>query len=193
MLKLLTTAAIKSAAQERRLQASKREEAARQAAAPAPNPDREPLMQLAAELSKLRQLQTEQDKRPSPAVAPVAVPEALSPVPVMANRKALVIGNDRYKFVSPLNTAKEDAKSIADGLKAVGYQVSLKLDVSEKEFKSTLRQFRSQVEAGDEVASSTLAMAFNSTTITWCQSMWPGSLRINCATRPLRCSAFWTT
>lgn len=138
-------------AEEQRLQASQREEAARQAAASPSNPDRELLMQLAAELTKLRQQQAEQDKRPTQSAALVAQ-EVLPPIPVMANRKALVIGNDRYKFVSPLNTAKEDAKSIADGLKAVGYQVSLKLDVSEKEFKATLRQFRNQVEAGDEVA-----------------------------------------
>lgn len=146
--------------EERRLQAAKREEESRKAAAAsANNADRELLMQLAAELAKLRQQQAEQDKRvaqaalPAQSVAAVSAPtEVLAPVPIMANRKALVIGNDRYKFVSPLNTAKEDAKSMAESLKSVGYQVSLKLDVSEKEFKATLRQFRNQVEAGDEVA-----------------------------------------
>jgi len=33
-----------------------------------------------------------------------------------------------------------------------GFQVTLKLDVAEREFKSVIRQFRGQLEAGDEVA-----------------------------------------
>jgi uncharacterized caspase-like protein len=64
----------------------------------------------------------------------------------------LVIGNDGYKFVSKLANAREDASSIAESLSKVGYKVTLKLDQSEKEMKADLRNFKSQVDAGDEVA-----------------------------------------
>ena len=139
--------------EELRLQALKKEEESRKSSASDPGikADRELLIQLASELAKLRQQQAEQEKKLVQAGSSTPQ-DVVSLTPMVANRKALVIGNDRYKFVSPLNTAKEDAKSMADSLKSAGYQVSLKLDVSEKEFKATLRQFRNQVEAGDEVA-----------------------------------------
>ena len=71
---------------------------------------------------------------------------------VTAPRKALVIGNDSYSSVSKLINAREDARTIAENLKIVGYQVTLKIDLNEKEMKLALRQFKSQVEEGDEVA-----------------------------------------
>ena len=68
-----------------------------------------------------------------------------------ANRRALVIGNDSYKSVAKLENAREDARTIAANLSSVGYQVTLKLDLTEKEMKASLRTFASQVEGGDEV------------------------------------------
>jgi hypothetical protein len=73
------------------------------------------------------------------------------PEPI-SNRKALVIGNNKYKFVSTLATASEDAKTIAGNLESVGYKVTLKLDASEREMRAAIRSFASQVEGGDEVA-----------------------------------------
>ena len=73
-------------------------------------------------------------------------------VSIYANRKALVIGNDSYKYVSKLFTAREDAKSIAEGLRRVGYQVTLKVDLGMQGMKSAIRTFKSQIEGGDEVA-----------------------------------------
>lgn len=70
---------------------------------------------------------------------------------VFANRKALVIGNDTYKSIPKLLNAREDAKTIATNLTAFGYQVTLKLDLSEKEMKVALRNFAEQVQGGDEV------------------------------------------
>ena len=67
------------------------------------------------------------------------------------NRRALVIGNDTYKTVAKLSNAREDAKTIATTLTSVGYQVSLKLDLNEKEMKAALRAFAGQVQGGDEV------------------------------------------
>ena len=72
--------------------------------------------------------------------------------PVFANRKALVIGNDSYQKVTPLVNAREDAKVVAESLTSLGYKVSLKLDVTEKQFKSELRTFKGQIQPGDEVA-----------------------------------------
>lgn len=67
------------------------------------------------------------------------------------NRKSLVIGNDNYKNVSKLSNAREDARTIAANLTELGYQVTLKLDLNEKEMKAALRNFAMQVEGGDEV------------------------------------------
>ena len=72
--------------------------------------------------------------------------------PIFANRKALVIGNDAYKKVTPLLNAAEDAKVVAESLAALGFKVSLKLDVDRKQFQSEIRAFKNQVKAGDEVA-----------------------------------------
>jgi hypothetical protein len=70
---------------------------------------------------------------------------------VYANRRALVIGNDAYKQVTQLVNARADAIAMADSLRKVGYQVTLKLDLNEKDMKIALRTFKSQVEGGDEV------------------------------------------
>lgn len=116
--------------------------------------DRALLLQLAAELAKLKVQQQNNSQqigtnKNSTATNKVEPPK---PLPIFANRKALVIGNDGYKFVSTLLNAKEDANAIADNLTRVGYKVTLKLDQSEKEMKASLRIFKAQVEAGDEVA-----------------------------------------
>ncbi len=96
-----------------------------------------------------------------PSAQPTA-PQALAPAPrieankiqpltTLAQRRALVIGNDSYRHVAPLANAREDARSIAQGLTQVGYQVTLKLDLNEKDMKIALRNFKAQVEGGDEV------------------------------------------
>jgi len=71
--------------------------------------------------------------------------------PLPTNRYALVIGNNNYKDVQKLDTAVEDAKSIALSLAQVGYKVTLKTDLKEKEMKSAFRNFKAQVSSGDEV------------------------------------------
>jgi hypothetical protein len=119
--------------------------------------DRELLLQLSAELSRLRaeseSLKKAQTEGRGQVVALPVNPQSIPATPlVFANRKALVIGNDGYKFVSKLLNAKQDATSIAENLTKVGYNVTLKLDQSEKEMKATLRGFKAQVDSGDEVA-----------------------------------------
>jgi hypothetical protein len=119
--------------------------------------DRELLLQLSAELARLR-AEAEASKnaqvsaRNEPPPVLTKSPPTPPALPIFANRKALVIGNDGYKFVSKLLNAKEDANAIAENLTKVGYKVTLKLEQTEKEMKASLRSFKSQVDAGDEVA-----------------------------------------
>ncbi len=94
----------------------------------------EEVVKLRQQLAKLEDEKTSRDQKATFAV-----------------RRALVIGNDSYKQVAKLVNAREDARSIASSLQQVGYQVTLKLDVTEKEMKAALRTFKDQVEGGDEV------------------------------------------
>ncbi len=96
-----------------------------------------------------------------PAAPPTAAAEPSASVPVAASttkapppsgrRRALVIGNDSYQRIAPLINAREDARAIANSLQALGYEVTLRLDQPEKEFKRTWRTFAGQVQGGDEV------------------------------------------
>lgn len=69
---------------------------------------------------------------------------------VAANRLALVIGNDAYRDVEPLQTARADAAAMAKALEAVGFKVSLKLDVDDRGLKAAVRTFKAQLSAGDD-------------------------------------------
>ena len=55
-------------------------------------------------------------------------------------RFALVIGNGRYKEV-PLKNAPNDARAIAEHLKGMGFEVTLRLDASRSEMVETIRAF----------------------------------------------------
>ena len=74
-----------------------------------------------------------------------------APPTVFAMRRALIIGNDSYKYADPLKNAREDARAMAAELKGFGYDVTLRLDQSQKEMQATLRDFREKVNEGDEV------------------------------------------
>jgi len=97
---------------------------------------------------------------PAPVVAPVAtVSESSSVVTAprpsaqlqYANRRALVVGNDGYQSLSVLRNAVSDARAMAEALERAGYRVSLHLNLGEKGFKQALRNFRYEVQGGDEV------------------------------------------
>ncbi len=68
-----------------------------------------------------------------------------------ARRLALVIGNDAYKNVAPLQNAKHDAKAVADALEGLGFSVTLREDLALSAMKATLREFKARVAGGDEV------------------------------------------
>jgi hypothetical protein len=70
---------------------------------------------------------------------------------VFANRRALVIGNDNYKNVSKLNNATSDAKAMSTALTALGFKVTVFLDIDERAFKQALREFKMSIQGGDEV------------------------------------------
>lgn len=74
-----------------------------------------------------------------------------APPTVFAMRRALIIGNDSYKYATKLDNARQDASSMAAELKGFGYDVTLRLDQSQKEMQATLRDFRDKVNEGDEV------------------------------------------
>lgn len=84
---------------------------------------------------------------PTPARAPTPTPAAAG----SARKRALVIGNDGYKSVPALVNAREDARAMADQFRALGYEVTLGLDLNERMMKRMLRVFADQVQGGDEV------------------------------------------
>lgn len=71
-------------------------------------------------------------------------------LPAKAKRVALVIGNDSYQSVTPLQNARADARAVADTLKREEFSVTLKEDVTLKGMKDALRAFKEQISGGDE-------------------------------------------
>src|SRR3954469_10442739 len=57
-----------------------------------------------------------------------------------APRYALIIGNGKYGEV-PLKNAPNDARAMADHLKKMGFDVTLKVDASRKDMIDTIREF----------------------------------------------------
>jgi hypothetical protein len=114
-------------------------------------------VQLEAMTQMLAKLQQENalaaKAKEAAAAAPAALVEPAAPAkPVtFANRKALVIGNDQYTDVSPLNNAASDADAMAKSLELVGYKVFKHHNLTEKKFKQAVRDFRQQLNGGDEV------------------------------------------
>lgn len=74
-----------------------------------------------------------------------------APPPIFAMRRALVIGNDNYKFVEKLQNAKEDAKAMSIALKQVGFDVTEKFDLGQKETIASIREFQERINPGDEI------------------------------------------
>lgn len=66
----------------------------------------------------------------------------LSPVAALAERVALVIGNESYTHVGDLDNPGNDAKDIAKALSELGYEVSLHTDLPRAGMIGALREFR---------------------------------------------------
>jgi hypothetical protein len=65
-------------------------------------------------------------------------------------RVALIIGNDKYEHLQPLQKAVADAAAYADVLKAKGFdQVILKTDLSRSGMDEAIAAFIDQIQPGD--------------------------------------------
>lgn len=77
--------------------------------------------------------------------------KAQEPLDTNPRKKALLLGNDRYQNVAALKNAKADALAMAKVLQTIGYRTWVKTDLTLSAMKNALRQFKSEVEGGDEV------------------------------------------
>jgi ABC-type amino acid transport substrate-binding protein len=68
-----------------------------------------------------------------------------------SQRLALVIGNDSYSKIPALVAARNDARAMADALQKVNYRVTLHLDLDQRGMLQAVRNFKAQVQGGDEV------------------------------------------
>jgi len=70
--------------------------------------------------------------------------------PVAAKRVALVIGNDAYRDVAPLEKAVNDADAMAVTLGEIGFEVIRATNVTRREMNRQLQTFTSKLNPGDE-------------------------------------------
>lgn len=66
-------------------------------------------------------------------------------------RLALVIGNDSYNKIPALVAARNDARAMAEALQKVNYRVALHLDLDQRGMLAAVRNFKAQIQGGDEV------------------------------------------
>jgi uncharacterized caspase-like protein len=67
-----------------------------------------------------------------------------------AQRLALVIGNDNYTRLSKLENARADARAMAETLRQAGFEVTLQLDVTQRNLLAAVRNFKAQISGGNE-------------------------------------------
>jgi len=77
-------------------------------------------------------------------------PAADSQTNEVATRKALVIGNNVYRNVASLRNAKSDAEAVAESLRSLGFAVTLRTNIGEKDLKTSVREFVNSLDGGDE-------------------------------------------
>ena len=68
----------------------------------------------------------------------------------VAQRHALVIGNDSYRHVERLVNSRSDARAMAQALERSGFRVRLHTDLDLNGMKAAMRTFKAQVSGGDE-------------------------------------------
>ena len=67
------------------------------------------------------------------------------------NRLAFIVGNDAYQNIDPLKKAVNDARSMAQGLQRLGFQVTLGENLKRRDFIERFNAFENSVRAGDVV------------------------------------------
>lgn len=80
-----------------------------------------------------------------------AEPPKIQPAVVTSARRALLIGNNKYVNVATLENATDDAVAMAESLKTMGFEVTVKTDLSLKDMNSAIRNFKASIKKGDEV------------------------------------------
>jgi hypothetical protein len=110
------------------------------------------LASLEAELARMREVIKELQ------LAKSSVPnESLSKsgnavvTPKARERYGLVIGNAAYKNVPVLDNSNKDAQAFANALKELGFKTSLHLDLSQRSFNKAVREFKDNLQGGEEV------------------------------------------
>ncbi len=71
--------------------------------------------------------------------------------PAEAKRLALVIGNNDYLEVTPLQKAVNDARTTAAALESAGFDVIADVNLTRRDMNRELQNFYSRIEVGDEV------------------------------------------
>ena len=75
---------------------------------------------------------------------------SLKPRPALADRRvALVVGNANYAHTPALANPRNDATDIAQALRAVGFDVTLKLDVEKRQMDQAVAQFAREAKTAD--------------------------------------------
>ncbi|WP_374940878.1 caspase domain-containing protein [Bradyrhizobium sp. SRS-191] len=73
----------------------------------------------------------------------------LAPAAHAEKRVALVVGNNDYRFVPKLQKAVNDARTMGDTLKQLGFNVMVAENLNRQQFSQTLLAFDNAVEPGD--------------------------------------------
>ena len=77
----------------------------------------------------------------------------LAVMPASAEQRlALVIGNDSYVEVSPLQKAVNDAETMSQTFAALGFEVIKATDVGRRDMNRTLSEFTARIQPGDVAA-----------------------------------------
>jgi uncharacterized caspase-like protein len=72
--------------------------------------------------------------------------------PCLADKRvALVIGNGAYKNTAALSNPPNDAADVAEALKAIGFDVTLKVDVEKRQMDQAIAQFAREGRGADAV------------------------------------------
>ncbi len=73
-------------------------------------------------------------------------------IPSFADKRvALVIGNGSYQYTPALINPPSDAKDVAEALKAIGFDVTLKVDVEKRQLDQVIAQFAREGKTADAV------------------------------------------
>ncbi|WP_225704434.1 caspase family protein [Bradyrhizobium cenepequi] len=83
-------------------------------------------------------------------MAAIALASVTVAAPAQAERRvALVVGNNDYKYVPKLQKAVNDARTMGDTLKQLGFSVMIAENQNRQQFSETLLAFDKAIEPGD--------------------------------------------